>query len=186
MAKTGIFFAPGFEEVEALTTVDLCRRGGIEVIMISVDGSMAVRGSHGIGVQMDAGLDEVNFEDFDMLVLPGGMPGTRNLEACGKLMEALDHFYEKGKWIAAICAAPGIFAHRGYLKGRRATSYPSFEKELKTGEAIVTGALAEADGNVITGCGVGGAIAFGLTIVEKLVSAQAAAALAEGIVYKGR
>lgn len=185
MAKTGVFFAPGFEEVEALTTVDLCRRAGIEVFMVSVDGSSAVAGSHGISIQMDAGLNEVNFEDLDMLILPGGMPGTRNLEACGRLMEELDRFYQEGKWIAAICAAPGIFAHRGYLKGRKATSYPSFEKELKEGDAIVTGGLAETDGNVITGCGVGGAIAFGLMIVEKLASSEAAARLAESIVYKG-
>lgn len=184
MTKTGIFFAPGFEEVEALTTVDLCRRAGMEVSMVSVDNVQTVTGSHGITVQMDAGLDEVNFEDFDLLVLPGGMPGTINLEACSRLMEELDHFYETGKWIAAICAAPSIFAHRGYLKGRRATSYPSFEKALEEGGAVFTGGLAEADGNVITGCGVGGAIAFGLKIVEKLVSPGEAARLAEGIVYK--
>lgn len=186
MAKTGIFFAEGFEEVEALTAVDLCRRAGIEVTMVAVDKAMAVTGSHGIGVQMDAGLGGVDFDEFDMLILPGGMPGTRNLEACEKLMKELDRFYESGKWVAAICAAPSIFAHRGYLQGRKATSYPSFEKELEAGGAVVTGGLAEVDGNVITGCGVGGAIAFGLKIVEKLVSPAAADKLAKGIVYEGK
>lgn len=182
MAKIGVFFAEGYEEIEALTVVDLCRRAGIEVTMVGVNDGAAVTGSHGISVQMDAGLDRVDFDSFDMLVLPGGMPGTKNLEACSRLMEELDRFYKGGKWIAAICAAPSIFGHRGYLKGRSATSYPGFESELEG--AVVTGAPAAADGNVITGQGMGAAIPFGLLIVEKLVSAEAAEQLARGIVYE--
>lgn len=182
MAKIGVFFAEGYEEIEALTVVDLCRRAGIEVTMVGVDNGAAVTGSHGICVQMDAGLESTDPDSFDMLVLPGGMPGTKNLERCSRLMDALDRFYEGGKWIAAICAAPSIFGHRGYLKGRRATSYPSFEGELEG--AAVTGGPAEVDGNVITGRGMGAAIPFGLLIVEKLVSAEAAEALAKGIVYE--
>lgn len=182
MARIGVFFAEGYEEIEALTVVDLCRRAGIDVTMVGVAGGAAVTGAHGISVGMDAGLDSADFDSFDMLVLPGGMPGTKNLEACGRLMEELDRFYEGGKWIAAICAAPSIFGHRGYLKGRSATSYPSFESELEG--AAVTGAPAIADGNVITGQGMGAAIPFGLLIVEKLVSAEAAEKLARGIVYE--
>lgn len=181
MAKVGVFFAEGYEEIEALTVVDLCRRAGIEVTMVGVKEGTAA-GSHGIDVQMDAALADVDFDSFDMLVLPGGMPGTKNLEKCDRLMTELDRFYENGRWIAAICAAPSIFGHRGYLKGRSATSYPSFEGHLEG--AKVTGDPAVADGNVITGQGMGAAIAFGLLIVEKLVSPDAADALAKGIVYE--
>ena len=117
MAKIGVFFSAGYEEIEALTVVDLCRRAGIEVTMVSVDETAAVTGSHQITVQMDQLLSETDFDAFDLLVLPGGMPGTLHLEACDGLMEQLDRFYSAGKWVAAICAAPQIFGHRGYLKG---------------------------------------------------------------------
>lgn len=181
MAKIAVFFAEGYEEIEALTVVDLCRRAGVEVTMVGVADAV-VAGSHGIGVRMDAALADVDFDSFDMLVLPGGMPGTKNLEKCERLMAELDRFYESGRWIAAICAAPSIFGHRGYLKGRCVTSYPSFESHLEGAE--VTGKPAVADGNVITGQGMGAAIAFGLLIVEKLVSPEAADELAKGIVYE--
>ena len=125
MAKAGIFFAEGYEEIEALTVVDLCRRAGVEICMISVTGNDSVTGSHGICVKMDALLKEVDFSGLDMLILPGGMPGTKNLEGCAPLMEQLDRFYADGKWVAAICAAPSIFGHRGYLEGREAVCYPS-------------------------------------------------------------
>ncbi|MDO4292140.1 MAG: DJ-1/PfpI family protein [Eubacteriales bacterium] len=182
MAKVGVFFAKGFEEIEALTVVDLCRRAGIEAVMVSVDGTPEAEGSHGITVKMDTTLADVDFDALDMLVLPGGMPGTLHLEASSALMEQLDRFYESGRWVAAICAAPQIFGHRGYLKGRRATSFPAMEQELEG--AQVTHGPAEADGNVITGRGMGCAIDFGLKIVEKLVSGEAAAELADRIVYE--
>lgn len=181
MARAGIFFAKGYEEIEALTVVDICRRAGVEAVMVSVDGTPSVESSHGVEVKMDAMLSEVDFDSFDILVLPGGMPGTLNLEACGPLMEQLDRFYENGRWVAAICAAPQIFGHRGYLKGRRATSFPAMEKELDG--AVVTHGAAEADGNVITGRGMGCAIDFSLKIIEKLISGEAAAEVAEKIVY---
>lgn len=184
MARIGVFFAEGYEEIEALTVVDLCRRAGIEVRMVSVDGSDMAVGSHGIGVRMDAALEQVDFDTLDMIVLPGGMPGTKNLESCGRLTEELDRFYEDGKWIAAICAAPSIFGHRGYLKGRKATCYPSFEKELTEAGATLTKTGAAVDGKVITGQAMGGAIEFGLKIVEKLISPEAAKKLAESIVYE--
>lgn len=182
MARIGVFFAEGYEEIEALAVVDLCRRAKIEVVMVSVDGSDTVTGSHGIEVGMDEALSEVDFDSLDMIVLPGGMRGTKNLEACGFLMEKLDSFYQGGRWIAAICAAPGIFGRRGYLQGRRAISYPTVEEALEG--AAVTKEKAVCDGNVITGQAMGGAIAFGLLIVEKLVSPKAADELAESIVYE--
>ena len=184
MASIAVFFAEGFEEIEALTVVDLCRRAQIETVMVSIDGRRVVTGSHGIEVGMNAGLDEIDCSRFDMLVLPGGGPGTKRLEACGELLAEFDRFYAQGKWVAAICAAPSIFGHRGYLKGRRATSYPTFESQLEG--AVVTGAAAEVDGNVITGRGMGCSVPFGLAIVAQLVSAEAADALADRIVYEGR
>ena len=160
MAKIGVFFSAGYEEIEALTVVDLCRRAGIEVTMVSVDETAAVTGSHQITVQMD----------------------QLHLEACDGLMEQLDRFYSAGKWVAAICAAPQIFGHRGYLKGRKATSFPSMEKELDG--AFVTHGAAEVDGNVITGRGMGCAIDFALKIIGCLISEEEAAAQAERIVYE--
>lgn len=181
MEKAGIFFAKGYEEIEALTVVDVLRRAGIEISMISACDEDQVTGSHGITVQMDQKLSQVDFEALDILVLPGGMPGTTNLEACEKLMEQLDVFYKEGKLVAAICAAPSIFGHRGYLKGRKATSYPGFESHLEG--ALVTGGSAEADGNVITGRGMGCAIDFSLKILEILKGKEAAEKMAFSIEY---
>lgn len=182
MSRIGIFFAEGYEEIEALTVVDLARRAGLTIDMISVNGDREVTGSHGISVKMDKIFSEADFDGLDMLVLPGGMPGTKNLESCQELMEKLDEFYaSKDKYVAAICAAPSIFGHRGYLKGRRATSFPDFEGHLEGAE--VTHGAAEVDGNVITGRGMGCAIPFGLAIVELFLGKNAADALAEKIVY---
>ena len=182
MSRIGIFFAEGYEEIEALTVVDLARRTGLTIDMISVNGDREVTGSHGISVKMDKIFSEADFDGLDMLVLPGGMPGTKNLESCQELMEKLDEFYaSKDKYVAAICAAPSIFGHRGYLKGRRATSFPDFEGHLEGAE--VTHGVAEVDGNVITGRGMGCAIPFGLAIVELFLGKNAADALAEKIVY---
>ena len=196
MSKIAVFLAPGFEEIEALTVVDLCRRVGIEVTMAAVADNMAeeagadgndtagvlVTGSHGISVRTDAILEAVDFDSLDMLVLPGGMPGTKNLEACETLMAQLDVFYKSGKNIAAICAAPSIFGHRGYLNGRKACAYPGFEGHL-TG-ADVTGNPVEVSDHVITSRGLGTAIPFALTIVEYLCGKERAEELAKGVVYK--
>lgn len=181
MSKIGIFFSEGYEEIEALTVVDLARRVGIDIDMISIDGSAEVAGSHGIVVKMDKTLEETDFDSLDMIVLPGGLPGTNGLEKCEPLMQQLDAFYEQGKYVAAICAAPSIFGHRGYLKGRKATSFPTFESHLDGAE--VTGGAAEVDGNVITGRGMGCSIPFALAIVEQFQGKEAADALAAKIVY---
>lgn len=182
MSRIGIFFAEGYEEIEALTVVDLARRAGLTIDMISVNGEREVTGSHGISVKMDKIFSEADFDGLDMLVLPGGMPGTKNLENCQELMAKLDEFYaSEDKYVAAICAAPSIFGHRCYLKGRRATSFPDFESHLEGAE--VTHGAAEVDGNVITGRGMGCAIPFGLAIVELFLGKNAADALAEKIVY---
>ncbi|HJA92042.1 MAG TPA: DJ-1/PfpI family protein [Candidatus Eisenbergiella merdipullorum] len=182
MSRIGVFFAEGYEEIEALTVVDLARRAGIEVDMISVENEAEVKGSHGITVKMDRGLSETDFSGLDMLVLPGGKKGTQGLESCGTLMEQLDAFYEAGRPVAAICAAPSIFGHRGYLKGRRATSYPSFEDQLDG--ARITHGAAETDGNVITGRGMGCSIPFALAVVEYLAGKEEADRVAGSVVYE--
>lgn len=182
MSKIAVFFAEGYEEIEALTVVDLCRRAGIEVEMVSVEGTEYVTGSHGITVQMDKSLDVVAFETLDMIVLPGGMPGTRRLEACAPLMEQVDRFYREKKYVGAICAAPSIFGHRGMLQGKNACSYPSFEGQLEG--AKVSRNQVEVEGHVITSRGMGTAFEFGLAIVAIFAGKEAAEELAVKTIYR--
>lgn len=115
MKRAAIFFGTGYEEIEALTVVDLLRRAGIEAVCVSIDNAESVTGSHEISAAMNAGIDDIDFDSFDILVCPGGMPGTKNLEACRKLTDNIQKFYDSGKLIAAICAAPSIFGHMGLL-----------------------------------------------------------------------
>ena len=181
MSRAAIFFATGFEEIEALTVVDILRRAGITADMVSVTGERAVTGSHKITVQMDKLFDEVDFNETDIIILPGGMPGTTNLEAYEPLMDQVDDFYRNGKYIAAICAAPSIFGHRGMLKGRKACSNPGFESHLEG--ADVKQEKAVVDGHVITSRGMGTAIAFGLAILEQLSGTDAAMQMRAKLVY---
>ena len=183
MSKIGIFFAEGFEEIEALTVVDICRRCDIEVEMVSAYGEKQVLGSHDILVGVDKGIEEADFSSYDMIVLPGGGKGTQGLEACAPLMEKVDEFYNTGKYIAAICAAPSIFGHRGILKGRRACSYPTFESHLEG--ATVTAGPVEVDGKVITSRGMGTSIDFALAIAEVFCGKEAARDMAAKVVYAG-
>ena len=181
MKKIAIFFAEGYEEIEALTVVDMCRRAGIQADTVSVMDSLQVLGTHKIPVIMDKMLADVNFEELDMIVLPGGMPGTRNLEMVPVLMEQVKAFAAAGKYIAAICAAPSILGHLGLLEGKTACCYPGFEEHL-TG-ANVTFNSCEADGNIITSRGMGCAIDFSLKIIEKLENDDKASEIARKIIY---
>ncbi len=183
MSKAAVFFSEGYEEVEALTAVDLLRRADIDVTMVSVEGTPTVAGSHDIVVQMNQDISQTDWDSMDILILPGGLKGTEGLESSALLMEKLDEFYHSGRYVAAICAAPSIFGHRGYLKGRKATSYPSFESHLEG--AVVTHAPAEVDGNVITGRGMGCSIPFALAIVKELAGEETAQKLAGSIVFEG-
>lgn len=182
MSRIAVFFAEGYEEIEALAVVDICRRCGITVDMISAYGEKRVRGSHDISVEMDKTFDQADFSEYDMLVLPGGKQGTENLEAHQGLMEQIDAFYRAGKYIAAICAAPSIFGHRGILKGRNACSYPSFESHLEG--AQVTSGPVEISDHVITSRGMGTAIDFGLAISGVLCGEEKAREMAKTIVYR--
>lgn len=177
-----VFFANGYEEIEALTVVDLTRRAGIETWMVSVTEEKSVTGSHRITVEMDKILSEVEFDKVDMIVLPGGMPGTLNLEACESLMEKVREFDSKGKYISAICAAPTVFGHLGLLKGRKACCYPGMEDGLLEAEAICE-PYAVSD-HILTSRGMGTAIEFGLQIISRFQGEEAAKDMAQKIVYQ--
>ena len=182
MKKIAVFFAEGYEEIEALTVADICRRCELDVELVSVTDERSVKGSHGIVVQMDKIFTEADFASYDMLVLPGGAQGTKNLEAHEGLMAQVDAFYAADKYIAAICAAPSIFGHRGILKGRRACCYPSFESELDGAE--VTEGPVEISEHVITSRGMGTAIDFALAIAAVFVGKEKAEEMADTIVYR--
>lgn len=182
MSRVSVFLAEGFEIVEALAVVDICRRAGIQTDMVSVTGKRQVTSSHRIAVTTDCLLEELPADKVDMIVLPGGMPGTLNLEACEPLMKIVDDFYAQNKFIGAICAAPSILGHKGYLKGRNACSFPEFESHLEG--ATVSRNPVEVSGKVITSRGMGCAVDFGLSIVEQLEGKEAAEAVAQKIIYQ--
>ena len=174
--------AEGHEEIEALTVVDLLRRAGIEIEMISITGNKKVPGSHGITTVCDKYLENADFESADMLVLPGGMPGTLNLELCEPLMEQIHGFNAAKKGLAAICAAPTVFGKAGILEGKKATCYPGMEKDL-VGANVSTDEVCH-DGHIITSRGLGTAIPFALEIVKTFKGEAAAEQLAKAVVYK--
>lgn len=182
MSRIAIFFSEGYEEVEAIAVVDICRRARLDVDMVSITEDTAVRSSHNILVGMDKTFSQIDFDDYDMLVLPGGLKGTQGLEAFAPLMEQIDRFHAEGKYIGAICAAPSIFGHRGILKGRRACCYPGFEPELAG--ATVTMENVEVDGHVVTSRGMGTAIDFGLAIVGIFCGQEKAEEIKSQVVYK--
>ena len=182
MARVLVFFAEGFEEIEALTVVDLVRRAGIDISMVSIDGSKKVTGSHGISVDMDESIYDISFDEAQMIVLPGGMPGTRNLEANDDLMRNVDDFCSSGKYVAAICAAPTILGHRGLLVNKKACCYPGMEEQLQ-GATVTKDKVTVAD-KIITSRGLGTAIPFALKIVEMLIDKDAADKLSSAIVFR--
>ncbi len=167
-----VFLANGFEEVEALTPVDVLRRGGVDVKTVGIGGK-TVTGSHGISVLADLEESEMDVASLSGVVLPGGMPGTKHLDASETVKTALAAADKKGVLIAAICAAPSVLGHAGLLDGKRATCFPGFEGEL-TG-ATLCHDVAVTDGNVITGKGAGAALPFALAILSYLKGAEIAA-----------
>ena len=181
MSKVIVFLANGFEEIEGLTVVDLLRRAKIDTEMVSVMDGKQIKGSHGIKVTADSMFADVDFSDADVLVLPGGMPGTLNLGNHEGLCELLKKHYEAGKMVAAICAAPSVFGELGFLKGRIATCYPGFENKLEG--AIVCATKVAVDENVITSRGLGTAIEFALKLIEVLVGLEKSMEIREGIIY---
>ena len=177
-----LFLADGFEEIEGLTVVDVLRRAGADTETVSVMGRKEIRGSHEIQILADSLFEDVDFSDARLLVLPGGMPGTLNLKAHTGLTELLRRFDREEKYIAAICAAPSILSGLGMLKGRKACAYPSFEDKLDCEDVV--SAPVVTDGHIITGRGMGAAIAFALKLTELLFGEKKADEIAESIVYK--
>lgn len=176
-----VFLADGFETIEALAVVDMLRRAKIDNETVGVTGK-TVKSSHNIEVVADITIDELNISNADAIVLPGGMPGTLNLEASPDVLGAVDYCADNNRYIAAICAAPSIIGHKGLLDGRYATCFPGYEKDLKG--AIHSARLVAVDGKFITAKGAGCSMKFALKLVELLVSKEKAEALESGMQSK--
>ena len=177
-----VFLATGFEEIEALTPVDVLRRAGLNVQTVSVMEEQTVSGAHGVPVLADKMFAEINPEDAEMILLPGGLPGATNLNEHAGLSELILNFASAGKPLAAICAAPLVFGNRGLLAGKKATCYPGFETYLQGAE--YTANLVEVDGNFITGKGPGAALEFAFAIVEKYCGAAKVQELKQGMMIE--
>lgn len=171
MSRVLVPLAPGFEEIEAVTVVDLLRRAGIEVHTASLDGPQ-VRGSHGITVMADIALDAVA-DDYDMIVLPGGMPGAQHLKDDARVISLLRRFAASGRFTAAICAAPGVLAHAGLLEARAATSFPGFLDADSAPGIRLRDDPVVVDGKVVTSRSAGTALEFGLALIELLEGPEA-------------
>ena len=162
--KAYIFLADGFEDIEGLTVVDLLRRAGIDIKTISIKETTRIQTSHGITMLTDAIFAETDFADADMLVLPGGMPGTLNLQKNKMVTDAIEYCVKNEKLVAAICAAPMILGDLGYLDGKNAVCFPGFEDSLTESNILSDGVVR--DGNFITAKGAGKALEFGAAIVD--------------------
>lgn len=166
MKKVALFLANGFEEIEALATVDILRRAEIPVQTVSITNNVVVTGAHNIPVTADTTFDKTNFSDVEVLVLPGGMPGAKHLNEHEGVKSLIKEFNDKGNLIAAICAAPMVLGGLGLLDDKKATCYPGFESELigakSTNESVVS------DNNITTGRGPGLAFDFALSLVEQI------------------
>jgi 4-methyl-5(b-hydroxyethyl)-thiazole monophosphate biosynthesis len=181
MKKVCVFFADGFEEVEGLTVVDMLRRADVAVAAVSITDSLTVVGAHEIKIIADVLYKDVNFNDVDMLVLPGGMPGTKNLGEFLPLCELIKDFHLKGRYIAAICAAPRILGKLGVLKDKKATCFPGYEDDLLDSEFVTDRCVVDA--NIVTSRGMGTAIDFSAELVALLVNREKAEELKKKIMY---
>lgn len=182
MTQIAVFLADGFEEIEAITIIDVLRRADFKVIIISISNKMEVIGSHQITILADQLFAETDYNIFDMLILPGGMPGAKNLDAHKGLKKQIELFNEEQKPIAAICAAPFVLGNMGILKNKDVVCYPGYENYL-AGANVKTGPVA-VSGNIITGRGVGTALNFSLKIVETLESKEKAEKLGKAMLVE--
>jgi 4-methyl-5(b-hydroxyethyl)-thiazole monophosphate biosynthesis len=178
--KIAVHLANGFEEIEAISIIDVLRRADLDVVVVSVTGKLEVNGAHQISVLADKLFENVDYSDIYIIVLPGGMPGSSNLDAHEGLKTQIMTFANEKKQLAAICAAPLVFGNLGLLDGKKAVCYPGFERYLK-GAEIQNTAVVDFE-NIVTGKGPGVAIQFALKIVEKVVSAERAATLGKQMI----
>lgn len=177
-----VFLADGFEETEAIAPIDILRRSGLSVTTVSIMGRKMVNGSHGIPVEADALFEECDYSNATMLVLPGGMPGTRNLGAHKGLCSLLGEASKKGNVVlGAICAAPSVFGNLGLLNGQQATCFPGFEGELLG--AIVKSDPVVVSNQYVTSRGAGTALNFGLALAAQVMGADFAANLAKNMEF---
>jgi len=174
-----IFLAPGFEEIEALCPYDLLFRANIDVKLVSVTSDKQVTGAHGITVTADSTLAKLGRELPELVMLPGGMPGTKNLLANAELKEFIVAAYELGSFVAAICAAPSVLGAYGLLEGKKAVCYPGFEQYLEGADVLYEKAVR--DGKIITSRGMGTAMEFGLLLVEALRGKSTADKIRESV-----
>ena len=166
MAKVAVFIADGSEEVEAITPVDLLRRAKVDVDVVSVMPALEITASRDVKITADKLLDDISFDDYDLLVLPGGVRGTNNLNSCEELKKNLVRFNDQGKGIAAICAAPTVFAGLGLLNGKTSTCNPGFWEELRAkGANVIEDSKVVVNGNIITSQAMGTSVDFGLALV---------------------
>lgn len=180
MKKVIVFMADGTEECECLITVDLLKRAGISVLTASVMGRNMVTSSHGIRIEADCLAEDVDYNSYDAVVMPGGLPGADHLRENAIVRDACVSFAGAGKAVAAICAAPRNLAAFGLLDGKKATVYPGFEKDMRG--AVVTNTAVAVDGNIITGRALGAAMPFALEIIKFLLGNEAAEQVADKIV----
>ena len=175
-----IHLAEGFEEIEAVTILDILRRGQVEAESVSVTGRHLVQGAHQISIRADLTFEEADYDTCAMIVLPGGMPGTTNLGNHQLLLDKIVEFHQEGKLVAAICAAPMVLGKAGILKGKRATIYPGMEDKIP--EAILGPERVIVDGKVITSKGPGTAMEFALKLIEILKGEEASRKVREGLI----
>lgn len=183
--RVAVMVAPGLEEIEGLTVVDILYRAGIPCDTVAVSDTAEITSSHEVRIVCDTTIGEADLDSYDMIVLPGGMPGTKNLAACEPLREKVSEFVATGRQAAAICAAPALtLGAWGLLSGRRATSNPNFRQVLADNGAVVSDDPVVVDGNVITSQGMGTAIDFGLEIVRHYLGEDAVEQTKEKVVYR--
>ena len=182
MKKAYLFLATGFEEVEALTVVDILRRGGVDCKTVSIMGDYDVTSSHVVTVRADLVFEEQDLSDADMLIMPGGIPGTPNLKAHKGLEKLILQYKEKRKYLAAVCAAPTIYGEMGLLEDKNATCYPGMEEGLHGANYLTNRVVC--DGQFITSRGMGTCIDFGLMLLEKLTDKDNADEVAHKIIYR--
>lgn len=178
MSTALVPLAEGFEEIEAITIIDVLRRGGVDVVTVGLD-SAIVTGSHGITVMADQILEHINSEQFDLIVLPGG-PGTYKLKEDGRIAEILKQQVAADKLVAAVCAAPVVLSAAGLLKGKRVTSFPSVQKDLEVAEYLTFPVVV--DGKLVTSRGPGTVMAFALKLVELMQGQETASKLASDMI----
>lgn len=184
MKKVALFLANGFEEIEALGTIDVLRRAEISVQTVSISDELKVTGAHDITVFADKLFTDVDFSAIDVLILPGGMPGATNLNEHHGVKEQIKTFVSEGKYVAAICAAPMVLGELGLLKGKKATCYPGFESQLVG--ANITGENVTVDGTIVTGKGPGLMFDFALQLVEIIAGKETRKKVAEGLLWENK